>query len=380
MPILYTKARPRGKSIPTSWWSANDASLLDNLGDELTPNLPLINVVDDFPWTLTPTTSEARKEAPYIFLREFLQLETQLNQSAQPYGKALSTFDSSARDTGGFPLNSNDFDDFFSLIDAVNPLNADIENLYKGLFDHKISTDFLYKLPFFTQEYFTTNNNWQGTDILDKIINIQSSIGGSTIRTALKGLAGDKADGIGKFLQSLPSLYKQIEMFNIKAGNPAVGLMDPPHIWKGSSNRTYTFQFPLFNINSTTDSNSINTIVKNWEFCFLITYQNLINKRNYFTGIPPVFYEVLIPGIHYTKAAYISDLTIENLGNLRLMKLPINGMTECKVNVPDGYSIKITLTDLLQPSKNLLSATVNTSLRSSIQAGNVDDTTTGGGI
>ena len=377
MPILYTKARPRGKSIPTSWWSANDASLLDNLGDELTPNLPLINVVDDFPWTLTPTTSEARKEAPYIFLREFLQLETQLNQSAQPYGKS-TTFVSGVRDTGSFlPIPFYDFEALWQLLD---PLDVDTDNLYKGLFDHKISTDFLYKLPFFTQDYFTTNNNWQGTDILDKLISIQSSIGGGISRTIIKSVLGDKGEDFGKFLQNLPSLYKKIEMFNIKAGNPAVGLMDPPHIWKGSSNRTYTFQFPLFNINSTTDSNSINTIVKNWEFCFLITYQNLINKRNYFTGIPPVFYEVLIPGIHYTKAAYISDLTIENLGNLRLMKLPINGMTECKVNVPDGYSIKITLTDLLQPSKNLLSATVNTSLRSSIQAGNVDDTTTGGGI
>lgn len=371
MPILYTKARPRYKALPASWWSRQD--LVDNLGDELTPNLPLINVVDDFPWTLTPTTSEARKEAPYIFLREFLQLETQLNQSAQPYGKS-TTFVSGARDTGSSLPGIFDFEALWQLLD---PLDVDTDNLYKGLFDHKISTDFLYKLPFFTQDYFTTNNNWQGTDILDKLISIQSGIGGGMKRTLIKSILGDKGEGVGKFLQSLPSLYKQIEMFNIKAGNPAVGLMDPPHVWKGSSNRTYTFEFPLFNINSTTDSNSINTIVKNWEFCFLITYQNLINKRNYFTGIPPVFYEVLIPGIHYTKAAYISDLTIENLGNLRLMKLPINGTTECKVNVPDGYSIKITLTDLLQPSKNLLSATVNTSLRSSIQAGNI---TTGGGI
>lgn len=377
MPILYTKSSSRRyKSLPTSWWSdsPNDRELRSNLGDELTPNLPLINVVDDFPWTLTPTTSEARKEAPYIFLREFLQLETQLNQSAQPYGKS-TTFVSGVRDTDSLlPIPFYSFEALWQLLD---PLDVDTDNLYKGLFDHKISTDFLYKLPFFTQEYFTTNNNWQGTDILDKLISIQSRIGGGIKRTIVKSVLGDKGEDFGKFLQNLPSLYKQIEMFNIKAGNPAVGLMDPPHIWKGSSNRTYTFQFPLFNINSTTDSNSINTIVKNWEFCFLITYQNLINKRNYFTGIPPVFYEVLIPGTHYTKAAYISDLTIENLGNLRLMKLPINGTTECKVNVPDGYSIKITLTDLLQPSKNLLSATVNTSLRSSIQAGNI---TTGGGI
>jgi len=369
MSILYVKARPRGSKIPPSWWSGNNQGIgYSNLGDELTPRQSIINVVDDFPWTLTPTNSLARKEAPYIFLREFYQLETQLNQAAQPYGKTTN-FNSITQDAGGTLPGITDFDVLFDLLD---PLDPDSASLYKGLFDHKTPTDFYYKLPFFTADYFTTNNNWEGTDILDKLIDVQSRLGGGMSRTILKSILGDSGEGFGKFLQSIPSLYKKIEMFNIKAGNPAVGLMDPPHVWKGSANRTYTFEFPLYNIDSTVNSNSINTIVRNWEFCYLLTYQNLVNKRNYFTGIPPVFYEVNIPGIHYCKAAYISDLTIENLGNLRLMQLPINGISNCDVNVPDGYSIKITLTDLLQPSKNLLNATVNTTLRSQIQSGGVN--------
>jgi hypothetical protein len=365
MPILYTKARPRGSKLPPSWWASG--ADLSKVADELTPNLSLIDVVNDFPWTLTPTNSEARKEAPYIFLREFLQLETQLNQSILPYGKrgpsstALPTFD----EGGILP----DLSLFETALNFLDPLDRNTEALYNGLFDHLTSTDFYYKLPFFTPDYFTISNSWEGTDILDKIINVQTTIGGVG-RTILKSVVGDKGEGFGKMLESLPKLYKQIEMFNIKAGNPAVGLMDPPYVWKGSSNRTYTFEFPLYNIDATSSKNAINLIVKNWEFCFLITYQNLINKRNFFTGIPPVFYEVNIPGIHYCKASYISDLTIENIGNLRLMRLPLNGSSNCEVNIPDGYSIKITLTDLLQPSKNLLAATVNSTLRSSIQTSN----------
>jgi hypothetical protein len=193
---------------------------------------------------------------------------------------------------------------------------------------------------------------------------------GGLIRTGIEAKFGPDSK-IGKFLQNLPRNLKKIERFNIEAGNPAVGLMDPPHVWKGASNRTYTFQFPLYNINSTGIGNTdpTNTILKNWELCYLLTYQNLVNKRNFYTGIPPVFYEVNIPGIHYCKASYISDLNISNVGNIRLMSLPLNGSTKCDVNIPDAYLIEITLTDLLQPSKNLLQAVTNTTTRSSIQQG-----------
>jgi hypothetical protein len=388
MPILYTKARPSGTRLPPSWWSTTSSNdwWYDNLGDELTPNTPQIDVVNDFPWTLTPTTSQARKEAPYIFLREFLQLETQLNQSLLPYSKSLAgnlvpvsnlPFDPANPAFGPSPQGEPDEQGFLetlkdiangieAALDTIGPLRPDTDALYKGLFDHLYPTNFQYRLPFFTPEYFDVKNNWEGVDILDTLISLQTQVGG-LIRTGLE--AKFEGSKIGKFLQNLPANLKKFEIFNIQSSNPSVGLMDPPHVWKSATNRTYTFEFPLYNISSFGEANTTDLIVKNWELCFLLTYQNLVNKRNYYTAIPPVFYEVNIPGVHYCKASYISDLTINNMGNIRLQKLPINGIQDCHVNVPDAYLIQITLTDLLQPSKNLLQAVTNSNYRTQIQSG-----------
>lgn len=388
MGLLYTKARPSGSRLPPSWWSSDRSSgdwWYDNLGDELTPNTSEIDVVKDFPWTLTPTTSPARKEAPYIFLREFLQLETQLNQSLIPYGKSIagnffptSNLPGDSLGTGEATQDEqNSFLDtlrgaaeslegFFNTARAFStPLVGDIDALYKGLFDHITPTNFQYKLPFFTPEYFDVKNNWEGTDILDTLISIQTQIGGLA-RTALE--AKFEGSKIGKFLQNLPANLKKFEIYNLQASSPAVGLMDPPYVWKGATNRTYTFEFPLYNISPIGQTDTIDLIIKNWELCYILTYQNLVNKRNFYTAIPPVFYEVNIPGVHYCKASYISDLTIRNIGNIRLLELPINGNNRCEVNVPDAYFIQITLTDLLQPSKNLLQAVTDSVYREQIQS------------
>ena len=386
MPILYTKSSSRRyKSLPTSWWSGGSAGLgskfYDNLGDELTPNLPLIDVVQDFPWTLTPTRSEARKEAPFIYLREWLQLDTQLNQSLLPYGK-------NRVGSVNFPTGSNFFSNVFQssvtiatgLAEILDFLDIeDSDNLYKGLFDHLTPTDFIYKLPFFTEEYFSIQNNWAGVDVIDNIIKLQSEglgLGRGIFRTFKKGKKGAPSNQTGQedkkqedTLLQLPYFLRKFELFNLQSKSPAVGLMDPPHVWKSTNNRQYSFSFPLYNIDATNDSKSESLILKNWEFCYLLTYQNLINKGNFYTAIPPVFYEVTIPGIHYCKASYMSNIGIENIGNIRLMQLPINGNAKVPVNVPDGYLITITMNDLLMPSKNLLHAAVNTETRQKIQQG-----------
>lgn len=382
MPLLYYKDRPRGSRLPPSWWASGSNNTFpgaQNIADELTPLMPLIDVVNDFPWTLTPTNSLARKEAPVIRLREFIQLETYLNQSLLPYGKQLNDgrlpgISLEIPFPGIIPPSEQDEQSFYNslqglrdLRDLFQGLDPGSERVYAGLFDHLTSTDFIYELPYFTSDYFDIKNNWESTDVLDVLLDFQTKVSGG-VKTLVQAKLGEESK-IGKFIQDLPVLLKKIERFNAEAGSPAVGLMDPPHIWKGAQNRVYSFQFPLYNISSTGSSHSIELIQKNWEFCYLLTYQNLVNKRNYYTGIPPVFYEVTIPGVHYCKASYISDLTIINLGNIRLMKLPINNIPECEVLIPDAWSIQITLTDLLQPSKNLLQATIDTTLQGEIRRG-----------
>lgn len=359
MPYLYTKTAPT--ALPSGFTTKGD---IGSLARQLVASLPgvPIDVVQDFSWTLTPTTSIARKNAPVIYLNEFYQLESQLNQSLRPYGK------------GGLDTTNFTFDTVLKALDSFAVITGkealDNKNLYKGLFDHLSPTGFNYKLPYFTDEYFGFSNSWEKNDILDTILSLQEQIGGfasNAVTGVVKALGKEiKSTGVQDFINQVPRKMKQIETFNLASQNPTVGLMDPPSVWKNSSRNQNTFEFPLYNILLPGTFNNTETIIKNWELCYILTYQNLVNKKNFYTGIPPVFYEVLIPGVFYSKASYISELNISNIGNIRRLSLPIDGSTATDVNVPDAYLISITLTDLLTPSKNLLDASVRTKVTSSI--------------
>jgi len=358
-PFLYTK---------TDITSQNSVDT-KKLAPWLKPSVPAIDVIQDFPWTLTPTSQKARESAPVIYLNEYYQLETQLNQSLLPYGRDKVG-------QGGL----TDLTSALSILGQYSSIDANTEYLYEGLFDHFTDRKgFSYKLPYFTESYFDLDNTWQRTDILDTLLSIQEEIGGfvqggiknvvDTVKTALKKeIEEKKGGGLSDYLNKMPRILKDIERFNLASQNPAVGLMDPPSVWQSTAQRQYTFQFPLYNIAVLNSSNSVDAIVKNWEICYILTYQNLVNKKNFYSGIPPVFYEVTIPGIHYSKASYISDLSISNVGNIRVLRLPIDGAALTDVNVPDAYMISITLTDFLMPSKNLLDAAVNFKVTSNIIA------------
>ena len=141
-------------------------------------------------------------------------------------------------------------------------------------------------------------------------------------------------------------------------GDPA---LDKPQVWSTAQPRTHNVSFPLFN---TVD---FDTLVKNWELCHLLCYQNLYNKRNLFTGLPPVYYEITIPGVHYCKAGYISKLNISNVGNIHRIELPVGPSGKpLLVNIPDAYLVNLTINDFFIPSKNFLD--VLTSDKSKVSA------------
>jgi hypothetical protein len=86
--------------------------------------------------------------------------------------------------------------------------------------------------------------------------------------------------------------------------------------------------------------------------CWVLVNQNLFYKRDFITGIPPVYYEIIIPGQHYSFAACVTNLTINNRGNMRTLK-DNNGNDAI---VPDVYEVVMTLTDMVMPSRNLFRA------------------------
>jgi hypothetical protein len=69
-----------------------------------------------------------------------------------------------------------------------------------------------------------------------------------------------------------------------------------------------TFTFPLYN------NVSYESLVRNFELCTMLTYQQLANKTSRVLLDPPVMYEVEIPGKFYSPYAYIANLSIQGLG------------------------------------------------------------------
>jgi hypothetical protein len=263
-----------------------------------------IDVVSNYKWTLSRLGAIERKEVPSINLREYRVLKSSLRNSAEYYAVGAGT-----------------------AIGAVSPLAGNSNNPYlqymagyKGLFDFENETGFSYRLPYFSDINTEVQSTWTTLDILEKIKGAADIFGaGALIETA---------GGVGRF--ALETQY------------PRVGIMDRPKIWEQSSPRSITIKFPLFNTEEEDD------IQNNWELCYLLTHQNLFNKRDFVTGIPPVFYTVYAPGQYYSLAAYVSDLKIYNRGHIH--RIPFQTKVR---NIPDAFEVEMTLTDMVMPSQNM---------------------------
>ena len=334
-----------------------------------------INVIKNFSWSYSPKTKEVLDQVPYIKLKEYYLLDNTLNQIFKAYGLVVN--------------NVGDVTE--TAVTNFGAINVNDNRVYQGLYDLDHKTGFTYTLPFFNSTYLNTTNSWTAAPMFEEIVKLQKlATAGAYVATAGAGLAGlgvvagaaTLATGGGfaallaaagavitpyavpaakaalRVAEAKVEIEKQIGLMQIGAysgigrdNDPAI---DKPKIWNNTLPRTYTITFPLFN--TIGDSNSKDgwseQIVKNWELCYLLCYQNLYNKRNLFTGLPPVFYSIDIPGVHYTKAGYVSNLTILNAGNIRNMSLPVG---PGNVNVPDAYIVNMTITDFFTPSKNFLS-------------------------
>ena len=284
------------KKVPATYGSLDPAGLADFLQPAGTES---IDVVNKFRWTLTE--EQGRAETPQVFLDEYRILQSALVSSARYYTAGLSQ----------------------QVISSKNPyLKEKHMTGYAGFMDFENPTGFKYVFPYFADIGYDVTSSWSTLDILEKARNASS-----TVETLGK---------IGNFLY--------------EAAYPRVGIMDRPKLWESSDFRSINIKFPLYN---TVDTNDIQL---NWELCYLLTYQNMFNKRDFITAIPPVFYTVYIPGQFFSIAMYVSDLKIYNRGNIRRISLDTDQQGLTIRNIPDVYEIDITLTDMIMPSQNTFSA------------------------
>ena len=286
----------------------------------------VINVTNDFPWTLAP--KEAREDTPYVILKEYEFNEGLLKRAMFRYGRGAWN---AVRATFGGQDN------------MLEP--------YQNLFPKDNPTRFIYYLPYFSDINFQVSTaQWAALDQVEGI--------GKFAKGAVGLVGGSEA---ANMLGTGADLLKQVLGTGLATlgGYPKVGATDRPKMWESHSERSIDIKFSLFNTIAPDDW------ILNRELCMLLVNQNLYNKRDLITSLPPVFYEVLVPGQHYSYASCVTNITIGNKGNMRKLSMKDKNMT---CIVPDAYDVTITLTDMVMPSKNLFQQIENPKISTKIQS------------
>ena len=314
--VLSSESRPldrnRTKSvIPAKLYDVSEEKAIRGLAPDFVPKSgkELVDIIRDYPWTLSDV--KYRNDIPYIQLKEYAVQEAQLKTQALFYTTGLSRL----ADTG--PQS------------VLSP--------YDFIFPRDKPTGWQYKFPFFNKENFRLNTTeWQSVDFINTVKSAISKI----------PIAGEAISTGIDIAEAASNIYLG---FNYSS----VGVYDRPKFFAGHQNKTISISFPLYNTETPADSQDP-IWEKNREFIYLFHYQNLYNKRDFTTGIPPVFYEVYIPGQHYSPACHVSSFDVQNLGNTRMEYS--QGNPDVPVIVPDAYQVTIELTDMIMPNKNAMEA------------------------
>ena len=227
--------------------------------------------------------------------------------------------------------------------DDPNFLNQNYLHWYRGLYITE-PTGWQFVLPYFEDYNQNAANNW-----------------GSSSDTTIAG--GFLASNILGFTQGAQSLVNDIGGFGIGLGTY---VENSQYYQYSKTGESITLKFPLINTGSATYED----VVRNWQFIFLLLYNNKPERINRNLIEPPPLYEVTIPGVKYMPFSYISSLGVTYKGTRRMMKINVpasiksgggisNITTNFQTIVPEAYEITITLQGLVTDSKNFMYSLVN---------------------
>ena len=280
----------------------------------------IINVTQDYTWTL----SKNRAEVPSAFLTEYQINSGQLLAGMYYYYKQVPD---TVKNTEIGDPNS-----------GITRGGGEATNPYEFMY-FATETGFTYNLPYLGDAKFGRTNTFTddnsignlakgASDILKKFSGLALATQGSHglgIGSAVAGFGGSAiAGGIGG---SIPG---KLGLNNSKS-------------WDGTSGIDYTIDFDL--LNTFLDTNEIR---KNRELAFLLTHQASPFRRNFAVMDPPCIYQLSIPDVVHLPACYISQLTVTNLGNTRLLNL--DGQPR---SIPEAYRFSLTFSSLIEESRNI---------------------------
>ena len=169
------------------------------------------------------------------------------------------------------------------------------------------------------------------------------------------------AGGAGAFVEGTRGLVEGLaSAMNIK--EPGTYIEKPKFYQFDDSGDDVTVSFPLLNTGHATYQD----VIRNWQFIYLLVYQNRPVRFTRDLIEPPVIYEVSLPGFKYMPYAYISKLEVQFQGSRRPMQMVYKdesslGQANNVVNtiIPDGYNVQITLKGLVAETRNFLYTSLN---------------------
>lgn len=288
----------------------------------------IIDVRRDYQWTLSSKKDwQQYEEVPYVHIKEYKIVDGSIKRQLAFYMQLVP--DIVGRVAGGLTMGNK-------LANMASISYDESLDVYTDIWPKDNATGFEYIFPYFQKTGMELRTqSWTSMGTLgDSIKNIAE--GGAKVL----GGAGAKAmaDIAGKGLDLLEAGSSAIMNWNY----PTVNVTDRPKVFMGHDDRSIKINFTLYNTVDPDDWQD------NRSLAYLLMSQNLFNKRDLTTGVPPVFYDVFIPGQYFSYASCLTDLTVDYLGNQRLMF--------GEYIVPDAYEISMTLTELVKPSKNQFEA------------------------
>jgi hypothetical protein len=312
------------------------------------------NILKDYKWTNSRV--QARSDLPYVSLKEHRNTESSIMRMLKFYGggMARSAQDVGSQIAGIIPGGSEAVRSAANSL-GVNNASTGVLNVYDEIFPEN-PTGNNYTFPFFTKSYYELSTPmWNQLD---------------SVGDVLGGVAQGASDIVGKF-DNLKGFSKHLDLANAAAGAvgaatkvalsmqyPVVGTQDRPRIFATHDPKGINIEFPLFNTLHADDW------LQNYKFLTIFMSQNLFNKRDYITGYPPCYYRVYVPGQYFSFASCVTNFSVENLGNIRIMEA--GGK---QINVPDAYQVKITLNEMVMPSLNQFQALLTNDAQQRVTVG-----------
>lgn len=314
-----------------------------------------IDVVNDFKWTKTGRNSEGRKNTPAVELEEFQVVVpaffSNLNVVQQLLTTTIKGAGAAIKELGelaGIPSSvtslvekpgraiKRNMDKLMK--EAREVFNEDAVSMprylkaYENLYGVK-RTKFKYSLPYLENNYKSIGSSWGGGD------------------DSLRTLLGDDASSL-----LTDTIFNKIA--------PGVGIDYSKSFKYGTEGPSHNISFFLDN----TKDESYGGYETNFRLIYLLLYQNLPNRINKITYVPPVIYRSRLPGVFSYRWSYLNNINVDMIGVRRTKT--INNFVDgrpSQVVIPEGYQVSFTIQSLVPETQNLYFDAFSNNVNVSVQ-------------